>query len=350
MLSTIEILHQKKNSSFKKKIALLGGIENYKDKFQEVMSSKSLPIDNKQNIGVNISKIDYSYKNDFKFEYFLWNIDCRLRRAYFRKIFYCGAEAIVILISETKLDQIIQYYNEIHNQLQYVNLVFCIILENSTHEIIRNKYFKNGDLKILFESTNFQLCNITKPSTIINQISSIFIRKLKYKELENSYLIDFIQRDLLFPQSDIKDECIDYFEPQNIDLRINYIINTEKLIKYILKMDLDITLDPFNWIKIKNGTFGTFSIFLKNGNVYYFPKICENCKNKKCSKLKNAPFFICIEAESQSWTNIKGFDQPELLMLSKILALKDGTERTLPMSVLKQIIPINECEKKRKKK
>jgi hypothetical protein len=348
-LSSYEILHQDSESSYKKKIALLGGTEKYKDKFQEYLSSNCLPTDNKPNIGVNISRIDYLFKNYQKFEFLLWNIDCRQRRTYLRSIFYNGTEAFIILISETKINQIIHYFNEIHNRMQSANIFFCIILENSTKDTLIDKQFKDEGLKALIESFNFRINNINEPSIIFKQISSQIMQKIKYKELDNVYVVNFIHRNLLFPQSSIRDECNDYFEPQTNDIRLSIKINTKKLIQFIKKLDLDIDLDN-DWIKIRNERFGNFSIFLKNGNVYYFPGVCENCTKKKCPKLQKTPFFICIEANTESWTNINGFDQPELLVLSKIIALKEGNEKTLPISVLKQIYKFNECENKRKYK
>ena len=66
-------------------------------------------------------------------------------------------------------------------------------------------------------------------------------------------------------------------------------------------------------------------------------------------KFKKAPFFICIEPrESTGWTNINGFAHNELLILTKILALKDGNENNLPKSILGQIKNINKCQKVRK--
>jgi len=349
-LSSNEILHQEKNFSIKKKITLLGGIEKYKDKFQTNVSSNCLPINHKQNIGVNISRINFLYEDSHRFDFLLWNIDCRQQRADLRSIFYNGAEAIIVFISETKIDQIRHYFNEIHSQMQMATLLFCVILENLNKDEIIKSHFINEDLNLILSSYNFEVNEIIEYSAILNQISSNLVKKMRYKELENTYIIDFIQKNLLFPQSETVDECNDYFEPQINEVRVNQIINTGKLIKFILKLDLDIEYDSFNWIKIKNKKFGTFSIFLKNGNVYYFPRICENCTDSKCLKLKKTPFFICIEADSASWTNINGLDQPELLILTKIFALKDGNESDLPKSVLSQIIKINRCDKIREKK
>ncbi len=104
-------------------------------------------------------------------------------------------------------------------------------------------------------------------------------------------------------------------------------------------------------IKINNKNFGTFSLYIKNGKVYYFPEICEKCKAKKCSKFNNIPYFICIEAgESTGWTNIKGFNKNELLILAKIIALKEGNEKNIPSSILNQIKKINQCGRRKKQK
>ncbi len=333
----------------KKKLCVLGGTEKYKDEFQQQLSSNSLPIENKRNIGVNISKIDFFFKKHEKFEFLLWNIDCSQPRSYLRTIFYNGAEAIIIFISETKVNQILQYFTEIQARITSVTIIFCIILEKYNKEEIINKYFKKNDMISILNSNNFQINEIFESIEILNQICSISLKKAKYKEVENTYFIDFIPLSLLFENDSLTDECNDYYEPETRTSKIIININTEKLIKYILKLKLNINFESENWIKLKNKKLGYFSIYLKNGNVYYYPQICEKCKDKTCLKLKKSPFFICIESgESKGWTNINGFEQPELLILAKILALAEDNENTLPRSVLRQIKNINICEKRRK--
>ncbi|MFX1418069.1 MAG: hypothetical protein ACFE9N_04020 [Promethearchaeota archaeon] len=336
----------RENYVIKKKICVLGGFENYKDEFQKEFSSNLLPIENKQNIGVNISKIDFSYKNDEIFEFLLWNIDCRQSRAYLRTIFYKGAEALIIFISETKVDQILQYFNEIQEHISSITLIFCIILEKSTKNEIFHEYFNNKEFDTMIKSNNIQIKDINDSSELLNQICSISLKRSVFKEMENIYFIDFIPLDLLFIHKDITDECNDYYEPETRSENFKQIINIDQLTTYLFKLKLNVKFESDNWLKFKNKKFGTFSIYLKNGNVYLFPKICEKCKRSKCLKLKKAPFFICIEAEeSIGWTNINGFDQPELLILAKILALIEGNENNLPRSILKQIRNINYCEK-----
>lgn len=330
----------------KKKVCLLGGTENFKDEFQKEASLNSLSIENKQNIGVNISKINFSHKNNERFEFLLWNIDCRQQRAYLRTIFYNGAEAIIIFISENKVNQILQYFNEIQSRIPSVTIIFCIILEQFSKETIIKRHFKNEEFEIMIESNDIQINEISEPSDILGQICSVALKRTKHKELDNVYIIDFIPSNLLFVHSDVNDECNDYYEPETRNTEITQIINTEQLIQYILKLNLDVHFESTNWLKIKNKKLGTFSIYIKNGNVYYYPKICEKCNAKKCMKLKKAPFFICIESgESIGWTNINGFDQNELLILTKILALKEGNENNFPRSILKQIKNLNRCEK-----
>ncbi|MFX1504109.1 MAG: hypothetical protein ACFFDH_24325 [Promethearchaeota archaeon] len=333
----------------KQKVCVLGGMEYYKDEFQKELSSNTLPIENKQNIGVNISKIDFLFRENDRFEILLWNIDCRQQRAYLRTIFYNGAEAIIILISESKLDQILSYLEEIQTRMPPITIVFCIILEKFTKDEIIFRYFREKDFKSKIKSYNIEINEISKPSDILNQICSTFINKEKQKEIDNTYYIDFIPLNLLFFQSAVSDECNDYFEPETRNIKINPKIDIEKLTKYILNLKLNIKLESPNWVKIENKVFGTFSLYLKNGNVYYYPKKCEKCKETKCLKRKKAPFFICIEAgESNGWTNIKEFEKTEILILSKIFALKEGNEDNLPKSVLKQIININKCDKEKK--
>jgi len=334
---------------FKKKICILGSIEKIKNEFQKCFSSNCLPIENKQSIGVNISKLDYFYKPRQKFEYLLWNIDCGQRRAFLRTIFYSGADAIIIFISETKIEQIGQYFNELQSKIPEIPLIFCIILEKRSKEEIINSCFIKEGISSIIEENSFKINEITDPNEILNQVSSFFTKKAKIKELENRLFIDFISLTSLFGHRGIRDECDEYYEPETHTLRSNQIINMDLLSKYLQKIDLAIDFDYLNWIKIRNKNFGTFSIYLKNGNVYYFPKVCEKCNDKNCSKFKKAPYYICIEAgDSNGWTNIKGFNQNELLILTKVFALKEGDEKSLPKLVLKQIKNINICEYKKK--
>ena len=159
---------------FKKKVVLLGGTENYKDEFQKKISSNCLPIETKRNIGVNISKIDFPYKKNERFEFLLWNIDCRQPRAYLRTIFYNGAEAIVIFIAETKMDQILQYFYEIQARMSSVTLIFCIILQEFTKEDIVKNHFKKEDFYLMIESNDVLINEISTPNDILDQIFSQF--------------------------------------------------------------------------------------------------------------------------------------------------------------------------------
>ena len=331
----------------KKKICILGGQECYKDEFQKKISSNYLPLNNKNNIGVNISKINYFYKSNQKFEFLLWNIDCRQHRAFLRTTFYSGSDALIIFISETKIAQIKQYYDEIHSRMEDVFLIFCVILDRRSKQDIMSSTFITEEFNLNFNEVNVQFYEISSPCEILEQLSSLILQKTIKKEQENLILIDFISIDPLLGSQTIREECNDYYEPITNTFNSKKSVNTKLLIKFLQKLDIEIEFESLNWVKIENQKFGTFSLYLKRGTVYYFPKICKKCKDKKCHKLKKAPYFICIEAEeSRGWTNIKGFNRTELITLTKIIALKEGTEKNLPKSILKQIININTCEKK----
>ncbi|MFX1314234.1 MAG: hypothetical protein ACFE9T_00085 [Promethearchaeota archaeon] len=333
---------------FKKKLCLIGNLELYKNEFQKKMSSNCLPLENKENIGVNISKIDYFYqinKRSLKFEFLLWNIDCRQRRSFLRTIFYNGAEAMIVFISDAKVEQIYHYFYEIRLRMPTITIIFCIILENFSREEILKVQFENEDFKSFMKNNNIQINEISEPSVILDQVCSISLSKIKNKEMENCYITDIIPLQSLIIHSNVKDNCNDYYEPH--DKKGKKRINTEILCSFLSKIGINVENKSQNWVRIKNENFGTFSIYLKNGSVYYFPIICEKCKDKKCSNYKEAPFFICIEAKSgsQGWSNIKGFNLNELLIISKIIALKEGNEANLPKSVIKQIKRINNCLK-----
>ncbi|MFW9894275.1 MAG: hypothetical protein ACFFD7_00560 [Candidatus Thorarchaeota archaeon] len=332
----------------KKKVCILGGYENYKDEFQKRISSNCLPIENKHNIGVNISKIDFFNKFDQKFEFLLWNIDCSQNRSFLRRTFYSGADAIIFFVSEEKINQIQRYFNEIQSLSQNILLIFCIILENHSQQDIERMYFNRKDFFINNIDYSTRIYKISNHSEMFQQLSSFFLKRLSEREIENKIIIDFIHLDFLFGHSIIRDECDDYYEPEIHVSKTKQSVNLELLSNYLLNLDFDIEFESLNWITIKNENLGTFSLYLKNGNVYYFPEVCEKCKEKKCSKFRNAPYFICIEAgDSNGWTNIKGFSNIELLILAKIVALKEGNLKNLPKSVLKQIESINRCEKRK---
>jgi len=339
------------HTHIKKKICILGGTESYKDQFQNRISSTCLSLENKQNIGVNISKIDYFYKSKEKFEFLLWNIDCGKNRAFLRTIFYSGAEALIIFISETKIYQITQYFDEIQSRIPNILIIFCVILENLVKKDDTISFFKTKEYCLREIEFNIQKYQISNPTEICDQISSFCLTRKKTRESEGKCIIDFILLESLLGYQFIKDKCNDYFEPEALTVKTDQITNTKLIIEYIQNLDFIIDYESLNWINIQNEKFGRFSIYLKNGNVYYFPIICEICHNKKCPKFKKAPYFICIEAgASEGWSNIEGFNQKELVILVKILALKDGNESNLPESIVYQIKNINTCEKRRRKK
>ncbi|MHA1884545.1 MAG: hypothetical protein ACXAAI_09185 [Promethearchaeota archaeon] len=341
--NTLDSVH----TNIKKKICILGGQENYKDEFQKRMSSNCLPIENKENIGVNISKIEYFHKSN-KFEFLLWNIDCSQNRAFLRTTFYSGANTLIIFISDTKVGQIMQYFEEIHARLPEASLIFCIILEDRTKKEIMNIDLNTEIYRNFVYENYIETFEISDSNDLFDQISTIYLKKITNKEVEQENIINFIRIDSLFGHSVITDDCNEYYEPENENIEQKQLANTELLNEYIQNLELDIEYESVNWIKIPNKQFGTFRIYIKNGNVYYTPKICEKCTDEKCPKLKNAPYFICIETgEASGWTNIKGFNLIELLILTKIIALEGGNENNLPDSVLVQINNINTCEKKK---
>ncbi len=328
---------------FKLKTCLLGGFENFKNEFQQKMSADILPIENiKRNMGVNISKLRLTHDSG-AFEIYLWNIECQSKWAFLRTSYYLGAESIVVLLSEIKFEQIFQYFNEIKLRMPVITIIFCVILENCTYEDLANAYLKDKRFKSLIEANQIKLEKVTEPLDIFNQISSSFLKKFKTRELVDNFFIDFISKNDLLKTDSITDHCSDYIEPEASLLKFNphYRINTELLYQYLNELGVSSSVSDSNWIKIQNEDFGTFSIFLKNGRVYYAPKKCGSCKkNKKCLKYKKAPHFICIEAKSLGWSNIEGLNQEELLIISKIFALKSGR---LPDAVIKQIHKIDRC-------
>ena len=331
---------------FKIKVCLLGGTEIYKNEFQKSISSNCLPIENKKHIGVNISKIQIG-KDDINYELFLWNIDCNQQWSFLRTIYYCGAVALIVFISENKVDQIIKYLTEIKLRMPIIQVYFCIILERSTKEEIVDAFFKQDRYKSFLLSNNIEFNEISNPLNIFEKICALYNKKRIAKlEEEDNFFINYIPVTALIKQSEISDNCNDYNEPVNDNLRHNKNrrINTAIIKEYLheLNIDIDFNINE-NWIYIENQKYGTFSISLTNGKVRLFPKICTMCKIKNCTKHYNAPYFICIEQESFGWTNIRGLGQPELLILSKIITLKK--EIVLPKAVLKQIHKINTCIK-----
>ena len=331
---------------FKIKICLLGGTELYKNEFQKKISSECLPMENKQFIGVNIGRLNYNYKKEKDFEFNLWNIDCNQNWAFLRTTYYRGAEAIIIFISELKMDQIHHYLSEIKKRMHTITIIFCVLLERFTKQDIVTTYFHEQEFNNIFYSNDIKLEEISEPSKILDLVCSAFLEKRENQGPFDNFIINFIPiRDLIQNGDDFikhNDICRDYFEPE-----YNYFgINQEKrinlpLIKRIISKFDDPLLIPYSdHVKIKHERFGTFLLNLKDGKLYLTPKKCEECQNQNCLTLKDAPYYVCIQQENSGWSNVKGIEQPELLIMSKIYAICNDL---LPNKVVKRIKKINTC-------
>ncbi|TFG30745.1 MAG: hypothetical protein EU532_00195 [Promethearchaeota archaeon] len=326
-------------NELKVKVCLLGGYENYKNQFEKFVSSHHFPFNNKNNIGVNISKVDFKY-NSLNYGFYLWNIDCNQRHAFLRTTYYHGSEAIIVFISETKLEQMISYLDEIKSRLPFITIAFCIILEKSTKKEILEKYLKKNQFDSIIKSNNIKISEISSPLEVFEQICAFYIEKKETCQETDNFIINFIPIKSFIRQQKYKDECQDYFEPPNCgETNQNCRINTDVILGYLSELGFEIDSDYMEWLKIKNEDFGTFSISLINGKVKLFPIICQKCHKNKCRKY-NKEYYVCIEQKTKGWTSDKELGQAELLLLSKILALK--TNR-LPLSVLKQLAKINTC-------
>jgi len=331
--------------NYKSKICLLGGQEQFKDYFQLYRSCASLALQNKANIGVNISRINYQYNSHSNFLYYLWNINCEEQWASYRTSFYSGTEAVIVTISEYNIEQILDYFHEIQSRLSIITMVFCIILEEHTPEEIEEIFHSDSLFDSFLNENNVSIQNISNGEDIFNQLAASYIHRREQGNNFDNYIINFIHVNNLFPDNPIKDICHEYYAPKNEPLNIlkNQRIKIEFLREYLVSLGLELKKPDSEWLYFKNPTYGTFSIFLRNGRLYLHPAICELCKlkyKKKCSKFQRAPHFICIEAKNEGWTNISGLDQPELLVISKIFALQ---QNRLPKEVKKQIQKINTC-------
>lgn len=328
---------------FKKKICLLGSLEDIKDEFQEKSSDSCLPFDNKLNIGVNISRADFLYKNDVKFDYFLWNIDCDREKAFLRTTFYPGAEAIIIFVSENNVDQIYYYFNEIKLRMPIITVAFCIVMNTHNIQEIIDAYFKTPEFNSLFQEHDFKFRYIKKPEKILRQISTSILKNMNLNEITDNFFVNFIPREKLTNDTTSLDESHGYFEPEVMIADEDKRINLKKLKDYLKKLDISTDKNHPEWIKIYNPDFGTFSVFLKNGNVYLNPKKCNECQKRRCKNANKSRHYVCIEAKTEGWSNINGLKKRELLILSKIFALKEATRKTLPESILNQIDKISLC-------
>ncbi|TFF85203.1 MAG: hypothetical protein EU518_01570 [Promethearchaeota archaeon] len=332
-----------KEAYFKKKVCLLGGVEEIKNEFQNILSTSSLSMENKNNIGVNISKVDLLTQNQ-NFEFFLWNINCSQEKAFLRSTFYNGSEAVIVLISEDCIEQILQYLQELKTRIPIITVIFCVILNNKTEEEIKQEYFISEDFEKVISEEEFKIERFSNAKEIFGQISSLFLRKVKYDQYNDHFIIGFMSLEDLIGDQTIEYDCHDYYEPTESSVT-SCRIDVEILKQYLDELRIDYEEIRPEWIKIYNKNFGTFSIFLRNGNVYFIPKNCEKCKDKKCYKKREMENYICIEARTKGWSNIEGLNQKELLVLSKILTLKYSDEKSLPLSILEQINKYRECYK-----
>ncbi|MEJ2251091.1 MAG: hypothetical protein P8Y97_15740, partial [Candidatus Lokiarchaeota archaeon] len=160
----------------------------------------------------------------------------------------------------------------------------------------------------------------------------------------DNYIINFVPFETLVTDLNTNIECNDYCEPNRELSPSDKRLNTEKIKHFLRILDIETDSKFPDWVRINNQNFGIFSVFLRNGSVYFTPKKCKHCKNKRCSKHKKAQHFICIEGESDGWSNVKGLNKEELIVISKILSLQEATPKNLPISILKQIDKIKKCE------
>ncbi|MBD3195482.1 MAG: hypothetical protein GF317_10530 [Candidatus Lokiarchaeota archaeon] len=337
-------LKERETCYFKKKVSLLGCNEPIKNEFQDIVSSCSLPLENKSNIGVNISRVHFDYNSNNRFDYFLWNIDCSQSRSFLRTTFYNGAEAIIVFISEDNLEHILRYFEEIRNRIPIVFIQFCIILNNKSKSELLDNELNGSQFQEFIQSNEVEFNELQNATDTFSQISNFFIEKVRQDKFESKFNISFIARKKIIGENEIDDRCSEYFPP-SMSLVNSKIIQYER-IKNLVK-NLGINVDQANpdWIVIENENFGRFSVYLRNGSVYYTPYECENCSNTNCPNYHKKKHYICIEAESTGWSNVRGIREEELLILSKIIALKDATEKSLPKSILEQIHHIQDCAK-----
>lgn len=339
---------QKSRSSarkyYKKKILLLGGVEQIKDRFQEIVSKTGFSLKNKNTIGVNISKVPYNKIYDF----YLWNISCKLERVFVRTMYYTGAEAVIVFISEDNVEQMLDYYKEIIIRLPVITILFCIILKDKTVQDIKNAYFSTSKFLSLLSTHKFEFNKIFDEKSVFSQISSLFRKNMKEGKLNDHFVINFIPlMNIVNNKNNIKYTCEDYFEPEQSSSELNRRLNTKILKKYLYQLKIPFRVVDSDWIILDNKNLGEFSIFLRNGDAYFTPKNCLNCKNYTCMRKKRINNFICIEAKSKGWSNIEGIYQKELLVLSKILILNDAEEESLPKAILKQIKSLESCIKEK---
>jgi len=335
-------------NKFKLKASLLGGLENLKNIFQKHISSNNLPINHKKTIGVNISSIYYDYNYETRFEFYLWNVDCGSSYSSVRPTFYRGSEAIIVFISENKLEQISSYLQEIQFHLPVIHIIFCVILDKLNKENIIKTHFSNNELK----EYSFEFNSIKTPSDILTQISDRFIHKRENQVRSDALVVDFLKVPDLFSQKEFiflseKDKselllCNDYTETRKNPDKINpsYRANTKILTRYIQLLG-DYEIVDGEWVVIPHQEYGNFLIWLKSGEVYIIPKICRNCTIKKCKFKKVKKRHLCIEASSKGWSNRVDVNQKELLILSKIYAI---IYSKLPKDVIEKLIKFNECK------
>ncbi|TXT60505.1 MAG: hypothetical protein BAJALOKI2v1_100051 [Promethearchaeota archaeon] len=328
---------------FNKKICLLGCLEELKNEFQEKISQSCLPFENKRNIGVNISRIEFSYEKDVMFNYFLWNINCQRRKAFLRTTFYPGAEAIIIFISENKVEQIYQYLNELNLRMPMITVLFCVIIKNHTIKEIVDAYFQNSEFQSIFREYDFKFRYIKNLEKILNEISKSLLSNINPQRTQDNCFINFVPQKKLTNKDITQEGCQDYSEPDSMVLVDNKRINIGKLKEYLGKLDINIDEKHPEWIKVENKDLGTFSICLKNGNVYFNSKMYDGGRKRGKKESNTSLHYLCIEAKNYGWSNVKGFSQNEMLILSKILALKEATRQTLPESITTQIDKIVNC-------
>jgi hypothetical protein len=225
-------------------------------------------------------------------------------------------------------------------------LIFCIIVNNKNVAEIKDTYFKAEEFTNLVMEKDFNVSRISDPEEIFSQISACLSKNLEEGKFNDNFVIDFIPlKEIVKSGNNIQYSCGEYIEPDDTASSPNRRLNTPILRSYLEKLPIQFEEETADWITVKNGDFGKFSIFLRNGDVYFTPAHCLDCKKDSCRRKNRINNFICIEANGEGWSNIRGVCQKELLVLSKILFLKDADENSLPKPILRQIRRLEICLK-----
>ncbi|WXG42401.1 MAG: hypothetical protein WED07_02925 [Candidatus Freyarchaeum deiterrae] len=297
------------SSEFVFKVLVVGPREEVKDRFLLSMGPDSYFLECfKSIVGVSL-QVNVVNVRGKMVKVQIWDVyDSPPFKAMFHH-YSKGAYGAIVLLTERGEHEAPKYISEIYKYCGEIPVLVIIVDEKDPHEIA----LEYGDR------------SIEEPAKSLEIISKrIFDREIEPVYLRLSY-------NALPPYSQLLNH-------RRLDNLTTIPLNVP-LVKEILEtMGFKAENDE---IILKNEK-ATFTVDLRNGEVYMEPAQCENCERDCVKKEK-----VCMVLATSGWSSSPDISQADLLLISKVYAIANNE---IPQEVQEKIYEILNCPNKNSKK